>query len=96
VQSGPVKYLDVVAVQVETLRDQGTQFAGATGALKWLPQFDNPTPLAGIRLAGNLVGGGYEVCVIPGGHDQRLVAASICGREALHKSLKLLQIALAT
>jgi hypothetical protein len=87
-----VKYLDVVAVQVETLRDQGTQFAGATGGLKGLPQFDNSAPLAGVRLPGNLVGGGYEVCVIPGGHDQRLVAASVCGREALHKSLKLLSL----
>jgi hypothetical protein len=72
VQSGPVKYLDVVAVQVETLRDQGAQLAGATGALKRLPQFDNSAPLAGIRLPRNLVGGGHEVCVIPGGHDLKI------------------------
>jgi hypothetical protein len=67
-----VKYLYVVAVQVETLRDQGTQLASATGALQGLPQFDNSAPLAGIRLPGNLVGGGYEVCVIPSGHDLKI------------------------
>jgi hypothetical protein len=69
VQSGPVKYLDVLAVQVETLRDQRAQFAGAAGGLKRLPQFHHSAPLAGVRLAGHLLGGGHEVCVIPGGHD---------------------------
>jgi hypothetical protein len=72
VQSGPVKYLDVLAVQVETLRDQRAQFARATGALQRLPQFNHSAPLAGIRLQRNLVGGGHEVCVIPGGHDPKI------------------------
>jgi hypothetical protein len=68
VQSGPLKNLDVLAVQVETLRDQRAQFARAAGAVQWLPQFDHSAPLTGIGLERNRISGGHEVCVIPGGH----------------------------
>jgi len=76
VQSGPVKNLDVLAVEIETLRDQRAQLAGTAGLLQRLPQFDNSAPLAGIRLERNRLRGGHEVCVIPGWHDSKISAGT--------------------
>src|SRR5450755_3056117 len=70
-QSCPVKNLDVLAVQVETLREQRAKFARATAGLERAPQLDHPAPFAGIRREGSLGSRGHEVRVIPGGHGPK-------------------------
>ena len=66
-----MKNLDVLAIQVETLRKQAAQFAGAACRFERLPQFHNSAPFAGIRLRRDLFGCGHKMRVIPGGHEPK-------------------------
>lgn len=71
-QPGPVKYLDVIRVQVETLRQQRSQLLGSAYMFQRMPQFNYTAPFVGIGRCVSLGPCCYEVRVVLGSHDYRL------------------------
>ena len=67
-QPGPVKYLDVIRVQVETLRQQRSQLPRTTDMLERMAQLDDTTPLVRIGRCLSLGSCCYEVGVVLGSH----------------------------
>ena len=68
VQPGPVKNLDVIRVQVETLRQQRAQLPSTAEVFEWMSQLDHPAPFVRVGRALRPGPRRYEVGVILGGH----------------------------
>ena len=78
---GPVQNADVVAGEIKALGRQRAQLAGSGGLFKRMPQLDHTTPFTRFigrsnRRQDRLVCR-YEVCVVLGGHAQKISFTSV-------------------
>ena len=86
-QPCPVQYPDVVALEIETLCQQGTQLACAAVLLERVPQLDDAAPLAdGTGSAPCVRASGHVLGVVLGRLESSLVASARGNRETLHRS----------
>ena len=63
-----MQYLDVIGIQIETLRQQRAQLLRTTDMLERVPQFDNTTPLVSVSRGVGFGPCRYKVRVVLGSH----------------------------
>src|SRR6266480_360000 len=76
VQSRPVQDPDVLAVQVEALRQQSAQLTVGARVAQRLAQLDNATPFAAAGGALSPAAGGDEMGVVLGSHGLQVSSAA--------------------